>query len=63
MRENVYLFIPNLVDYGRVLSLLISLLTFNHYPIPTIIFYAMSQLLDCLDGFAARYYNQGIIIF
>ncbi len=61
MGENVYLFVPNLIGYFRIISLLIALLCFFEHPLITAIFYSLSQLLDCLDGFAARKYNQGII--
>jgi len=55
---NVYLYIPNLIGYARVFSLLYGLaIAFeDHYGF--IFCYAASQLLDAFDGMAARKFNQ-----
>ncbi|KAF4520719.1 hypothetical protein B566_EDAN004839 [Ephemera danica] len=56
--ENIFLFVPNLIGYARVILALISF-----YFMPTnheiaIWCYVTSALLDAFDGHAARYFNQ-----
>ncbi|KAL1925599.1 uncharacterized protein VTP21DRAFT_482 [Calcarisporiella thermophila] len=56
--ENVFLFIPNLIGYTRIILAAIAL-----YYMPTntaicVIAYSISALLDAVDGYAARYFNQ-----
>ncbi|CRK91541.1 CLUMA_CG005200, isoform A [Clunio marinus] len=56
--ENVYLFIPNLIGYARIILAVIS---FYFMPTNYVISswcYIISVLLDALDGHAARKYNQ-----
>ncbi len=54
----VFLYIPNIIGYFRFIFLFIILFTYENYPILTVIFYGMSQLLDMFDGMAARKFNQ-----
>ncbi|GAB1861537.1 CDP-diacylglycerol--inositol 3-phosphatidyltransferase [Camponotus japonicus] len=56
--ENIFLFVPNIIGFGRVILALIS---FYFMPTNYIIAtwcYIVSALLDAIDGHAARYYNQ-----
>ncbi len=56
---DIFTFIPNLIGYGRVLTLLASWLTMKSYPLITMLaFYSTSCLLDAFDGAAARKYGQ-----
>src|ERR1700722_17476706 len=57
--SNVYLWIPNLIGYLRIvlLSLALTCMAF-HKPLYGAYFYMSSYLLDALDGFAARSLNQ-----
>jgi CDP-diacylglycerol--inositol 3-phosphatidyltransferase len=57
--ENVYLFVPNLIGYVRIILALIS---FYFMPTDHVIAtwsYIISSLLDAVDGHAARMLNQG----
>lgn len=56
--ENVYLFIPNIIGYARIVLAVVS---FYFMPTNYIISswcYIISVLLDALDGHAARKFNQ-----
>ncbi|XP_046387160.1 CDP-diacylglycerol--inositol 3-phosphatidyltransferase [Ischnura elegans] len=56
--ENIFLFVPNLIGYARIILALIS---FYYMPSNHIIScwcYIISGLLDAVDGHAARYFNQ-----
>ena len=56
---DIFTFIPNLIGYGRVITLLASWLTMKSYPLITMLaFYSTSCLLDAFDGAAARKYGQ-----
>lgn len=56
--ENVILFVPNVIGYARILLMLLSFyfMPFN-YVISTFC-YIVSSLLDAIDGYTARYFNQ-----
>lgn len=56
-QENVYLFIPNLIGYVRAIA---GVLAFYYYQDCGIFWtlYFISYFLDCLDGYAARYFGQ-----
>ncbi|KAL1459486.1 hypothetical protein WDU94_011464 [Cyamophila willieti] len=57
-QENVFLFVPNLIGYGRIVLALISFYFMpTHYAIACWC-YVISGLLDAIDGHAARFYNQ-----
>uniref|UniRef100_A0A1L8DY90 CDP-diacylglycerol--inositol 3-phosphatidyltransferase n=2 Tax=Nyssomyia neivai TaxID=330878 RepID=A0A1L8DY90_9DIPT len=56
--ENVFLFVPNLIGYARIILAIIS---FWFMPTNYVIAgwcYITSVFLDCLDGHAARHFNQ-----
>ncbi|XP_070507672.1 CDP-diacylglycerol--inositol 3-phosphatidyltransferase [Chironomus tepperi] len=56
--ENVYLFIPNIIGYARIVLAVVS---FYFMPTNYVISswcYIISVLLDALDGHAARKFNQ-----
>ncbi|MEO1218933.1 MAG: CDP-alcohol phosphatidyltransferase family protein [Bacteroidota bacterium] len=58
MPKRVYFLIPNLIGYVRI-ALAVGAFHYcfeQHYLF--VILYGMSQLLDTLDGYAARYFNQ-----
>ncbi|KAJ7375179.1 hypothetical protein OS493_001918 [Desmophyllum pertusum] len=59
MKENVFLFIPNLIGYARIV---LAILSFYFMPTNYIIAASMYLLsgfiLDEFDGYAARYLNQ-----
>lgn len=57
-RENVFLFAPNLIGYSRVVLTIASLYYMPLHPRTCSILYSVSCLLDALDGYAARYFNQ-----
>jgi len=54
----IYLLIPNLIGYLRILLVIIAFYVCfkNHYLF--LVCYSLSQLLDALDGYAARYFSQ-----
>lgn len=57
--ENVYLFVPNLIGYVRII---LALLSFYFMPSNYVLAswaYIISGLLDAVDGHAARMLNQG----
>ncbi|KAE8149437.1 CDP-alcohol phosphatidyltransferase-domain-containing protein [Aspergillus avenaceus] len=58
VKENVYLFAPNLIGYLRVVLTIASLYYMPLHPRTCSILYSVSCLLDALDGYAARYFNQ-----
>ncbi|KAJ5901687.1 hypothetical protein N7495_002215 [Penicillium taxi] len=57
-RENVFLFAPNLIGYSRVFLTFASLYYMPLHPRTCSLLYTVSCLLDALDGYAARYFNQ-----
>ncbi|KZF20859.1 phosphatidylinositol synthase [Xylona heveae TC161] len=56
--ENIFLFVPNLIGYGRVLSVVTSLYFMPLHPRTCILFYGLSCILDAFDGAAARRFDQ-----
>lgn len=58
-KNEVFLFIPNLIGYVRVLTAILSFLTMKNHPIWTTVLYGISGFLDAFDGYAARKFNQG----
>ncbi|KAL4935570.1 hypothetical protein BDV06DRAFT_217329 [Aspergillus oleicola] len=56
--ENVFLFIPNLIGYTRILLALTSLHYMPYHPRTCSLLYSISCLLDALDGLAARHFKQ-----
>jgi CDP-diacylglycerol--inositol 3-phosphatidyltransferase len=58
MTQNVFLFVPNLIGYSRIILAFISLYFLPTDPIVAMGFYGVSCLLDALDGYCARALNQ-----
>ncbi|XP_067864312.1 uncharacterized protein si:ch1073-145m9.1 [Heptranchias perlo] len=57
MGLKVFLYVPNVIGYIRILLLLVSWWTFN-YPAVFVPCYVISIILDGVDGLAARQLNQ-----
>ena len=56
--ENIFLFVPNLIGYARIILALASFYTMPIRPITTLVLYFLSAFLDVFDGYAARRFNQ-----
>lgn len=56
--RDVFLFFPNLIGYGRVISAIVSFFIMDKHPIYFTFLYSISCLLDAVDGYAARRFNQ-----
>ncbi|KAF9456773.1 CDP-diacylglycerol-inositol 3-phosphatidyltransferase [Collybia nuda] len=56
--ENVFLFIPNIIGYARVILAGLSLHFMSYHPKYCTIAYVVSCLLDAVDGQAARVLGQ-----
>lgn len=57
--KSIFYFIPNLIGYARVITLLLSFVTMANHPIITMgLLYNVSCLLDAFDGYYARKYSQ-----
>ncbi|PPQ63084.1 hypothetical protein CVT24_005939 [Panaeolus cyanescens] len=56
--ENVFLFVPNLIGYTRVIMAGLSLYYMSYHPIYCTLLYGVSCLLDAVDGQAARALGQ-----
>eukprot|EP01091_Cochliopodium_minus_P015012 TRINITY_DN5234_c0_g1_i1.p1 TRINITY_DN5234_c0_g1~~TRINITY_DN5234_c0_g1_i1.p1 ORF type:complete len:222 (+),score=27.06 TRINITY_DN5234_c0_g1_i1:90-755(+) len=56
--KKVFLYVPNLIGYARVITLLIGIYASMFSPIFFLLNYTISFLLDAADGWAARKYNQ-----
>lgn len=57
-RLRVLLFVPNLVDYGRLLLLLLFLNICTSWPLQAALLYVLCVSLDGVDGALARRYQQ-----
>ncbi|GMM28382.1 CDP-diacylglycerol--inositol 3-phosphatidyltransferase [Martiniozyma asiatica (nom. inval.)] len=57
-KHDIYTFIPNLIGFSRVLTLVLSFFTMKNHPILMFILYSVSCILDAFDGFYARKYGQ-----
>ncbi|KAK3933725.1 CDP-alcohol phosphatidyltransferase-domain-containing protein [Diplogelasinospora grovesii] len=57
-RENIYLFWPNIIGYCRIVLAVASLYYMPLHPRTCSLLYSVSCLLDALDGYAARYFEQ-----
>ncbi len=58
MDENVFLFVPNLIGYARVILAASSLFFMSYHPKACTALYGISCLLDAVDGQAARALGQ-----
>ncbi|KAL5477250.1 hypothetical protein EMCRGX_G024019 [Ephydatia muelleri] len=56
---NIFLFVPNLIGYTRVILAIVSLYYMPIDPLIASILYLLSGLLDAFDGYAARALDQG----
>ena len=56
--ENVFLFVPNLIGYVRVITAAASLYIMPKHPKACTFVYFISCILDVFDGMAARYLKQ-----
>ncbi|XP_015119685.1 CDP-diacylglycerol--inositol 3-phosphatidyltransferase isoform X1 [Diachasma alloeum] len=56
--ENVFIFVPNLIGFARVVLAIISFYYMPTHHVVAIWCYVTSALLDAVDGHAARYFNQ-----
>ncbi|KAF1986288.1 hypothetical protein K402DRAFT_332544 [Aulographum hederae CBS 113979] len=57
-RENIFMFIPNQIGYARIVLALASLYYMPLHPRTCSGLYSFSCLLDALDGYAARKFEQ-----
>lgn len=57
-QENIFLFVPNIIGFGRIILALISFYYMPTHCILAVTCYVTSALLDAIDGHAARYFNQ-----
>ncbi|EAZ63699.1 phosphatidylinositol synthase [Scheffersomyces stipitis CBS 6054] len=57
--NEIFLYIPNLIGYFRIIAAVLSFLCMKNHQLLTLIFYGISGFLDAFDGYAARKYNQG----
>ncbi|WPH03443.1 Hypothetical protein R9X50_00632300 [Acrodontium crateriforme] len=57
-KENIFLFVPNLIGYVRIVLALVSLYFMPLHPRRCSFLYSVSCLLDALDGIAARRFQQ-----
>ncbi|XP_074552435.1 CDP-diacylglycerol--inositol 3-phosphatidyltransferase [Halichoeres trimaculatus] len=58
VEENIFLFVPNLIGYARIVLALLSFYLMPCCPWPAAFCYLLSALLDSFDGHAARALNQ-----
>lgn len=58
LQENIFLFVPNLIGYARIILGLISFYFMPTDHVVASITYILSGLLDAFDGYAARALNQ-----
>uniref|UniRef100_UPI00358EC774 CDP-diacylglycerol--inositol 3-phosphatidyltransferase isoform X2 n=1 Tax=Myxine glutinosa TaxID=7769 RepID=UPI00358EC774 len=57
--ENVFLFVPNVIGYARIILAAIAFCLMRSLPGAAFSLYLLSCCLDAFDGFAARMFNQG----
>ncbi|KAI0019813.1 CDP-diacylglycerol-inositol 3-phosphatidyltransferase-like protein PIS [Xylariomycetidae sp. FL0641] len=58
VQENIFTFWPNIIGYVRIVLAVASLYYMPLHPRTCSLLYSISCLLDALDGYAARYFNQ-----
>ncbi|CAO3590289.1 unnamed protein product [Absidia cylindrospora] len=56
--DNVFLYVPNIIGYTRIILAALSLYYMPIHPKACVVLYSISCLLDAVDGNAARYFNQ-----
>eukprot|EP01064_Diplonema_japonicum_P018293 TRINITY_DN26986_c0_g1_i1.p1 TRINITY_DN26986_c0_g1~~TRINITY_DN26986_c0_g1_i1.p1 ORF type:complete len:216 (+),score=41.15 TRINITY_DN26986_c0_g1_i1:37-684(+) len=57
-KRNVFLFVPNIIGYFRVVLTVVSYIYFFDDPVIFLGCYTLGFVLDGADGMAARYFNQ-----
>ncbi|CAI4211561.1 unnamed protein product [Parascedosporium putredinis] len=57
-KENIFLFWPNIIGYFRIVLAVASLYYMPLHPRTCCLLYSISCLLDALDGYAARWFEQ-----
>ncbi|KAL7990092.1 hypothetical protein Chor_012758 [Crotalus horridus] len=57
-QENIFLFVPNLIGYARIIFAFIAFYYMPTSPLLASFFYLLSGFLDAFDGHAARALNQ-----
>ncbi|PHH87906.1 hypothetical protein CDD83_8248 [Cordyceps sp. RAO-2017] len=57
-RENIFVFWPNVIGYFRIVLAIASLYYMPLHPRTCSVLYSISCLLDALDGYAARIFDQ-----
>ncbi|KAK2780126.1 cdp-diacylglycerol-inositol 3-phosphatidyltransferase pis [Colletotrichum kahawae] len=57
-KENIFLFWPNIIGYSRIVLAIASLYYMPLHPRTCSLLYSVSCLLDALDGYAARAFEQ-----
>jgi len=57
-RENIFMFWPNIIGYSRIVLAIASLYYMPLHPRTCSVLYSVSCLLDALDGYAARIFEQ-----
>ncbi|XP_022204805.1 CDP-diacylglycerol--inositol 3-phosphatidyltransferase [Nilaparvata lugens] len=57
-KENIFLFVPNLIGYSRVILLIASFYFMPTNHVISCWLYVISGLLDAIDGHAARIFDQ-----
>lgn len=57
-RENIFLFWPNIIGYFRIVLAIASLYYMPLHPRTCTVLYSVSCLLDALDGYVARVFEQ-----
>ncbi|KAJ4306694.1 phosphatidylinositol synthase 1 (CDP-alcohol phosphatidyltransferase1) [Collariella sp. IMI 366227] len=57
-QENIFLLWPNIIGYSRIVLAFASLYYMPLHPRTCSLLYSVSCLLDALDGYAARYFEQ-----
>jgi len=58
LSKNVFLFVPNIIGYVRIILLILSCYFMHHQWTTAVFCYIASVLLDAVDGHAARYFSQ-----
>lgn len=61
LKDNIFLFVPNLIGYGRVVFGVASLFYMHDSPYTAMTLYWLSAFLDAFDGMAARALDQTTI--
>lgn len=56
--STIFLYVPNLIGYSRIVFALASFYYMQWHPKYCTVLYGLSCILDALDGYAARKFNQ-----